>query len=177
MPRHPRIALTSRLRAHTTNDNTGSAPLQETDTKLGRAVSHGMLGVDDNLSLDLQRRSYPGKACARRHRGIDFKTHSQCQTTVGSNASRIGQSRTLILIIGYLAKRWWSLSGSNRRPDACKATALPAELKPPTKLRAPSVAAMLRLVARCAALAALGRMRRNMAAAPFFLRDGGPSRS
>ena len=25
---------------------------------------------------------------------------------------------------------WWSLSGSNRRPPACKAGALPAELKP-----------------------------------------------
>lgn len=28
-------------------------------------------------------------------------------------------------------KEWWSLSGSNRRPEACKATALPAELRPP----------------------------------------------
>jgi hypothetical protein len=27
-------------------------------------------------------------------------------------------------------KEWWSLSGSNRRPEACKATALPAELRP-----------------------------------------------
>ena len=27
-------------------------------------------------------------------------------------------------------KHWWSLSGSNRRPPACKAGALPAELKP-----------------------------------------------
>ena len=31
---------------------------------------------------------------------------------------------------GY-PKKWWSLSGSNRRPEACKATALPAELRPP----------------------------------------------
>ena len=27
-------------------------------------------------------------------------------------------------------KRWWRRTGSNRRPDACKATALPAELRP-----------------------------------------------
>ena len=27
-------------------------------------------------------------------------------------------------------REWWSLSGSNRRPPACKAGALPAELKP-----------------------------------------------
>ncbi|CEF47239.1 hypothetical protein XFF6166_740003 [Xanthomonas citri pv. fuscans] len=26
--------------------------------------------------------------------------------------------------------KWWSLSGSNRRPPACKAGALPAELRP-----------------------------------------------
>ena len=28
------------------------------------------------------------------------------------------------------SRAWWSLSGSNRRPEACKATALPAELRP-----------------------------------------------
>ena len=28
------------------------------------------------------------------------------------------------------AKNWWSQTGSNRRPEACKATALPAELWP-----------------------------------------------
>ena len=26
---------------------------------------------------------------------------------------------------------WWSRTGSNRRPEACKATALPTELRPP----------------------------------------------
>lgn len=34
---------------------------------------------------------------------------------------------------------WWSLSGSNRRPPACKAGALPAELKPHMKRDAPAV--------------------------------------
>ena len=29
-----------------------------------------------------------------------------------------------------LPTKWWSLPGSNRRPEACKATALPAELRP-----------------------------------------------
>ncbi|SPA51333.1 protein of unknown function [Cupriavidus taiwanensis] len=28
-------------------------------------------------------------------------------------------------------KRWWRMTGSNRRPPACKAGALPAELIPP----------------------------------------------
>ena len=30
---------------------------------------------------------------------------------------------------------WWSRSGSNRRPEACKATALPTELRPHSILR------------------------------------------
>src|SRR5690606_35735514 len=30
------------------------------------------------------------------------------------------------------ARKWWSQSGSNRRPPACKAGALPAELWPQT---------------------------------------------
>ena len=28
-------------------------------------------------------------------------------------------------------QKWWSRTGSNRRPEACKATALPTELRPP----------------------------------------------
>jgi hypothetical protein len=38
-------------------------------------------------------------------------------------------------------QRWWSLSGSNRRPPACKAGALPAELKPQVKRSADVVLA------------------------------------
>src|SRR4051794_35121549 len=34
---------------------------------------------------------------------------------------------------------WWSQTGSNRRPHACKARALPAELWPRTRRRMPSV--------------------------------------
>ena len=32
--------------------------------------------------------------------------------------------------IGGTAGAWWSRTGSNRRPEACKATALPTELRP-----------------------------------------------
>ena len=31
----------------------------------------------------------------------------------------------------WVAKDWWSWTGSNRRPPACKAGALPTELQPP----------------------------------------------
>lgn len=47
-PRHPPIALTSRLRVHTTNDNTGSVKDRH-ETRQSSAAQY--LGVDDNLSL------------------------------------------------------------------------------------------------------------------------------
>ena len=31
----------------------------------------------------------------------------------------------------FITERWWRQTGSNRRPEACKATALPTELCPP----------------------------------------------
>ena len=41
-------------------------------------------------------------------------------------------SRHLLLLDSKPGQYWWSWSGSNRRPTACKAAALPAELQPPT---------------------------------------------
>ena len=46
VPRHPRIALTSRLRVRTTNDNAGIDPLR-IEPKLGRAAKSQYLGADD----------------------------------------------------------------------------------------------------------------------------------
>ena len=49
---------------------------------------------------------------------------------------RIDFSRTMmkgVLLAGYLSifnSIWWSQTGSNRRPHACKARALPTELLP-----------------------------------------------
>jgi hypothetical protein len=44
---------------------------------------------------------------------------------------------------GIASGGWWSQTGSNRRPHACKARALPAELWPRTRRR-------MLLIARCA---------------------------
>ena len=38
--------------------------------------------------------------------------------------------RSTARVLPMIGFRWWSLSGSNRRPPACKAGALPAELRP-----------------------------------------------
>jgi hypothetical protein len=65
---------------------------------------------------------------------------------------------------GIASEGWWSQTGSNRRPHACKARALPAELWPRTRRR------MLLSRALCARL----RWRYGAAA---FIQGGLPSRS
>ncbi len=82
-PRHPRIALTSRLRAHTTNINAGS---NQKATRLGKSsVACGIRCVDFNLSQILseiepasslgrpQPRGSARLAQSRYLHGIDFK--------------------------------------------------------------------------------------------------------
>ena len=51
-------------------------------------------------------------------------------------------------------EEWWSQSGSNRRPDACKATALPAELWPQTVIASAST------LRRTPKMVGLGRLER-----------------
>src|SRR5437016_9410748 len=46
---------------------------------------------------------------------------------------------------GAAREGWWSQTGSNRRPHACKARALPAELWPRTRRRMLLVARLVRL--------------------------------
>ena len=74
-----------------------------------------------------------------------LRTHSQCQTRSWNSFLNPAKAGISCLHLSG-TKEWWSLSGSNRRPDACKATALPAELKPLTHSAHPSVAAKLRLM-------------------------------
>ena len=79
---------------------------------------------------------------------------------------------------------WWSRTGSNRRPEACKATALPTELRPrSTGARAPlenglpsrssevsaSASSKLRRDSLLANLASLDKLRRLVGLARFEL--------
>ena len=92
------------------------------------------------------------RATAMRH-GIDLKTHSQCQRRghiplarpqvslrpdlvfhPGEYSAHFFAKAAKRILRSSLRERrgWWSLSGSNRRPQACKASALPTELWPLT---------------------------------------------
>ena len=85
-PRHPRIALTSRLRVHTTNDNAGRP--EEPDRQLGRAAYRGILVWMINLSQICNRtaawpprsnRSSPLAVQTAAITASILRTHSQCQ--------------------------------------------------------------------------------------------------
>src|SRR5215210_4144864 len=62
---------------------------------------------------------------------LRFQT-SAPPTPKGRARTSLTDPRPLLRAYGHVqtSRNWWSLSGSNRRPEACKATALPAELRP-----------------------------------------------
>ena len=77
----------------------------------------------------------PAPACADGpRRAADCSAQANPLFTIfrltGSSASLIGDLISETCYSSRSRFEWWSLPGSNRRPEACKATALPAELRP-----------------------------------------------
>src|SRR3569833_3409299 len=71
--------------------------------------------------------------CGDRTRTCDLRVMSptSCQllhpaTTWMSECRRCGMDAAVLVDLPL--KKWWRMTGSNRRPSACKADALPAEL-------------------------------------------------
>ena len=142
-PRHPRIALTSRLRVRTTNDNAGTdhaRKLAWPDQNSAEQQSHSILvrmiknAQPDNYRCrsDDQRirRANPSSSLAKPtpyFTASILRTHSQCQIG-GANPAcsrRSGRVFSSSLDIdrarscqqrrmARLNTNWWSLSGSNR---------------------------------------------------------------
>ena len=74
-------------------------------------------------------------ACARDShlaRTLGAISSSRCQISRGGEEpDRPFDGRETDKLPGRTQTRWWSQTGSNRRPPACKAGALPTELWPP----------------------------------------------
>ena len=71
----------------------------------------------------------------RQRKRASKSLHSRCQSARRTpNAGRRNwyqrSQRPYCRNTQHLIKEWWSQTGSNRRPEACKATALPTELWP-----------------------------------------------
>ena len=63
----------------------------------------------------------------------NFAIRQKMQFSNSSRNSRLDLSQPRSFA-AWLNQKWWSQTGSNRRPPACKAGALPAELWPLRKL-------------------------------------------
>jgi hypothetical protein len=138
MPRHPRIALTSRLRIHTTNDRTGTRGRRRAGRRIKRPSQLPEGNHSTQLDKDFRSRHAPpptpGQArprtrspCRQRHRFLE-PIHN-VKEGAEAPSPRLESREDLVFMPGN-ASRWWSQSGSNRRPQACKASALPTELWP-----------------------------------------------
>ena len=95
----------------------------------------------DKLSLESMQSHNLQYAPARHvlHFFQFFKEHTSNTNSLSCHASsKTCRHRTMrchrqvLLLVPFFSRAfWWSWSGSNRRPTACKAAALPAELQPP----------------------------------------------
>ena len=87
------------------------------------------------MSFAVTSRSRDGNLCFPRSRGVEVRLRQGYGATASAHGEGL-PSRSAVRREG-----WWSQTGSNRRPHACKARALPTELWPlfeeePLKLRA-----------------------------------------
>ena len=111
---------------------TGSAPIRTsvrwTALTEGGPIKRPMLASEFDVA--------PSHSCARQLSpahltacvDIEFALHDVRQQAEALNAPlQTNHSRTLG---GFGQPNWWSQTGSNRRPHACKARALPTELWP-----------------------------------------------
>ena len=127
-PRHPPNALKSLDRSH------------YQCSPLGRGRSAGRLTI--RALTKRPDHSEKNPAPARLHPMANWLPLARAQANplftifrlIGSLASIIGDSISETCSSSHMHRciEWWSLPGSNRRPEACKATALPAELRPLT---------------------------------------------
>ncbi len=90
--------------------------------------------------------------CVRRSRLIPSSRCKDHRFANGSRRNVVLSHRTACRYVGCLSREigcaWWSQTGSNRRPQACKASALPTELWPrsATQLVPPTPAHPKRMV-------------------------------
>jgi hypothetical protein len=124
MPRHPLNALKALDHFHYQCAPTRVGCMnKEGKTSLLRSLR---VSVAVKLSIHGVANTHHDKACEAGRNSLTMSNNRQKlrkirKTCEDENSFSLGR---------FVAQRWWSQTGSNRRPEACKATALPAELWP-----------------------------------------------
>src|SRR5690606_10563906 len=127
MPRHPPIALKTLDCSHCqcpSEDGTGNKK-----TSFSRSVRWLRLGKANHVPEieRFRRRSTPPHEWEQAGTRTNLLFTMSYRTGIGPKPSA---NLALRMTTHPLDTKWWSRTGSNRRPPACKAGALPAELRP-----------------------------------------------
>ena len=105
----------------------------------GRAIACTIQpGSISSLRCQKSRMSHPGEDGGRRSDVFADDVFDVAHSPSSLFELRRGSlrfDRARLAVAGAASEGWWSQTGSNRRPHACKARALPAELWPRTRRR------------------------------------------
>ena len=108
-----------------------SIPALASTTRLDRFVSNARYIPFSKITRRPQRRRDQFFKCARSHPVVPMVGLGGLEPpTSPLSGVRSNHLSYRPEFFGLIGKAWWSQSGSNRRPPACKAGALPAELWP-----------------------------------------------
>ena len=126
MPRHPPNALKSLENHHEPENNNqtrSSSPTPRRHTQHPRPITIHDKQRQNPRATHRDQRKNPFTLSKIRDQasGISHQTNTPPHDPNNVSLSRMSSSAT---------KEWWSQTGSNRRPPACKAGALPTELWP-----------------------------------------------
>ena len=126
MPRHPPNALKSLENHHEPENNNQTRPSSPTPrrhTQHPRPITIHDKQRQNPRATHRDQRKNPFTLSKIRDQasGISHQTNTPPHDPNNVSLSRMSSSAT---------KEWWSQTGSNRRPPACKAGALPTELWP-----------------------------------------------
>ena len=130
MPRHPPNALTTLDRSHC---QCPPAPRGANGIGVSRPASRDIDGARRSAHAPWchsqrreRRQSQMANHPAIRSMSSLYDVHEHAAPRVAGNL----YLSTRVTSGADARRTWWSRTGSNRRPEACKATALPTELRP-----------------------------------------------
>ena len=88
-----------------------------------KVIGHSLIGQIKLTRIHVLLLSLPGVRVKQAAKHLFTMSKDPAAPSMNDGAAK------LALFVATLLK-WWSRTGSNRRPEACKATALPTELRP-----------------------------------------------
>jgi hypothetical protein len=100
-----------------------------------RPVSFLQICLDANAVRHSRPRSIAVRQQAAGFKTNPFFTMSMSKPRRSAGLIRSGSLRTALALGDLAVEKWWSQTDSNRRPQACKASALPTELWPRRNMR------------------------------------------